>query len=63
MAVFTEVSADEASTLVARVSVGTLVDLRGIQAGIENSNFFLDTLDKGSARHWRCGLGWVDSPR
>lgn len=52
MAVFTEVSADEASSLVARLSVGRLTDLRGIQAGIENSNFFLDTLDKGSARHW-----------
>ena len=52
MAVFTEVSAAEASTLVARLSVGKLTDLRGIQAGIENSNFFLDTLDKGSARHW-----------
>ena len=52
MAVFTEVSADEASTLVARLSVGKLVDLRGIASGIENSNFFLDTIDKGSARHW-----------
>lgn len=52
MAVFTEVSADEASTFVAGLSVGKLIDLRGIQAGIENSNFFLDTLDKGSTRHW-----------
>ncbi len=52
MAVFTEVSADEASAFVARLSVGRLIDLRGIQAGIENSNFFLDTLDKGSTRHW-----------
>ena len=52
MAVFTEVSAAEASELVARLSVGRLTDLRGIQAGIENSNFFLDTRDKGSTRHW-----------
>ena len=52
MAVFTEVSADEASAFVARLSVGKLIDLRGIQAGIENSNFFLDTLDKGTTRHW-----------
>jgi homoserine kinase type II len=52
MAVFTEVSADEAGAFVARLSVGKLLDLRGIQAGIENSNFFLDTLDKGATRHW-----------
>ena len=52
MAVFTEVSADEASAFVARLSVGKLIDLRGIQAGIENSNYFLDTLDKGTTRHW-----------
>jgi homoserine kinase type II len=52
MAVFTEVSADEASAFVARLSVGKLSDLRGIQAGIENSNFFLDTQDKGTTRHW-----------
>ena len=52
MAVFTEVSAGEASAFVACLSVGKLIDLRGIQAGIENSNFFLDTLDKGSTRHW-----------
>ncbi len=53
MAVFTEVSRDEASAFVDRLSVGRLVGLRGIQAGIENSNFFVDTLDdKGTTRHW-----------
>ncbi len=52
MAVFTEVSRDEARAFVARLSVGELTDLRGIQAGIENSNFFIDTLDKGTTRHW-----------
>jgi homoserine kinase type II len=53
MAVFTEVSRDEASAFVARLSVGKLTGLRGIQAGIENSNFFVDTLDdKGTTRHW-----------
>ena len=43
MAVFTEVSLDEARALVARLAIGELTGLRGIQAGIENSNFFLDT--------------------
>ena len=53
MAVFTEVSRDEASAFVARLAAGTLTGLRGIQAGIENSNFFVDTLDdKGTTRHW-----------
>jgi len=52
VAVFTEVSVDEASAFVARLAVGKLTDLRGIQAGIENSNFFVDTLDKGTTRHW-----------
>lgn len=48
MAVFTEVSVDEARDFVARLGVGEMTAFRGIQAGIENSNFFLDT-DRG---HW-----------
>ena len=52
MAVFTPVSRAEASAFVARLGVGVLTDLRGIQAGIENSNFFVDTLDNGTSRHW-----------
>ena len=46
MAVFTEVSADEASAFVAGLDVGLLTGFRGIKAGIENSNFFVDT-DRG----------------
>jgi homoserine kinase type II len=53
MAVFTEVSRDEAGAFVARLGLGRLTGLRGIQAGIENSNFFVDTLDeRGTTRHW-----------
>jgi len=48
MAVFTEVSADEASAFVSRLAVGTLTGFRGIHAGIENSNFFVDT----TQGHW-----------
>jgi homoserine kinase type II len=48
MAVFTEVSVDEASAFVASLDIGTLTGFRGIQAGIENSNFFVDT-ERG---HW-----------
>jgi homoserine kinase type II len=52
MAVFTDVSLDEARAFVARLDVGTLTGLRGIQAGIENSNFFVDTVRAGVAHHW-----------
>jgi homoserine kinase type II len=53
VAVFTEVSHDEAAAFVAPLGVGRLTALRGIQAGIENSNFFVDTLDeRGTTRHW-----------
>ena len=52
MAVFTEVTRDEARAFVARLAIGELTALRGIQAGIENSNFFVDTFDRGTARHW-----------
>ncbi|MES2958403.1 MAG: homoserine kinase [Pseudomonadota bacterium] len=52
MAVFTEVSVDEASAFVARLDIGTLSGFRGIQAGIENSNFFVDTDQVGVARQW-----------
>lgn len=46
MAVFTPVSDDDARELLARYSLGRLVSLRGITAGIENTNFFLTT-DRG----------------
>lgn len=41
MAVFTDVSFDEAAALVARLGLGRLTSLCGIPAGIENSNFFV----------------------
>ena len=43
MAVFTEVSQDEARDLVAKLALGELRELRGIQGGIENTNYFLTT--------------------
>lgn len=48
MAVFTDVSPDDARALIATLDIGSLTSLRGIKAGIENSNYFLDT-DRG---HW-----------
>ena len=46
MAVFTEVSNDEARTLLRHLQLGELVALRGIEGGIENTNYFL-TSDQG----------------
>jgi homoserine kinase type II len=46
MAVFTEVSEDEASELARALQLGQLHELRGIQGGIENTNYFLTT-DQG----------------
>lgn len=46
MAVFTEVSEKEARELLRRLSIGSLTELRGIQGGIENTNYFLTT-DQG----------------
>ena len=43
MAVFTEVSFDEAAALVSRLGLGELVSLSGIASGIENTNYFADT--------------------
>ena len=46
MAVYTEVSFDEAASLVAALGLGTLAELQGIRSGIENTNYFADT-DRG----------------
>lgn len=43
MAVYTEVSFDEAASLVARLGLGELTGLHGIRSGIENTNYFADT--------------------
>jgi homoserine kinase type II len=50
MAVFTEVSQAEAGELVRRLTLGELRELRGIQGGIENTNYFLTTEDE-AGRH------------
>ncbi|MEY4560822.1 MAG: hypothetical protein RLZZ618_99 [Pseudomonadota bacterium] len=43
MAVFTEVSADDAAGLCQRLGLGELASLKGISSGIENTNYFVDT--------------------
>jgi homoserine kinase type II len=48
MAVFTPVSETEAARLAERLGLGRMSALTGIKAGIENTNYFLDT-ERG---HW-----------
>lgn len=46
MAVFTEVSTKEARQLLRRLQLGKLLELRGIEGGIENTNYFV-TCEQG----------------
>ncbi|HSC80010.1 MAG TPA: homoserine kinase [Chitinolyticbacter sp.] len=43
MSVFTTVCADDLKPFLARYSIGTLVDLKGIAAGVTNTNYFVTT--------------------
>ena len=43
MAVYTEVSFDEANTLLQSLNLGTLQDMQGCSGGIENTNYFATT--------------------
>lgn len=45
MAVFTEVSEEEAGRLLQSLGLGTLTELRGIEGGIENTNYFATTTE------------------
>ena len=48
MAVYTQVSFDEASALIDRLGIGRLTALESCRGGIENTNYFVDT----SAGRW-----------
>ncbi|GAB3662195.1 homoserine kinase [Ramlibacter alkalitolerans] len=52
MAVFTEVSQAEASALLRELKLGELRELRGIQSGIENTNYFVTAEDMFGAREY-----------
>ena len=45
MAVFTEVSETQANDLMQSLNLGTLTELRGIEGGIENTNYFATTTE------------------
>ncbi len=48
MAVYTEVAFDEAAALLHALDLGELTDLRGIQGGIENTNYFVTSERDGT---------------
>jgi homoserine kinase type II len=48
MAVYTEVSFDEASTFLQTLKLGTLLNMEGCSGGIENTNYFVTT-DQGAS--------------
>jgi homoserine kinase type II len=52
MAVFTEVSKDEAGALLRALRLGELTAMRGIQGGIENTNYFVTVERDGTAREY-----------
>jgi homoserine kinase type II len=52
MAVFTEVSESEAGALLRALNLGELRELRGIQGGIENTNYFVTAEDLVGQRHY-----------
>lgn len=47
MAVYTEVPFADAAALIERLNLGTLTELRGIQGGIENTNYFVTSEREG----------------
>ncbi|WP_457325232.1 homoserine kinase [Roseateles sp. P5_E11] len=52
MAVFTEVSPAQAQALLDHLALGQLSSLRGIGAGIENTNYFVDCQDANQGGHY-----------
>ena len=50
MAVFTEVSSDQVRALLRHLRLGDLMALRGIEGGIENTNYFVTTDDQDPQR-------------
>lgn len=52
MAVFTEVSEDEAGELLRLLDLGRLRELRGIHGGIENTNYFLTAEREGRSHEY-----------
>lgn len=47
MAVYTEVAFDEAAALLRQLNLGELTELKGIQGGIENTNYFVTSQRDG----------------
>ena len=54
MAVFTPIEISDISAWISNdFDIGQAIDIRGIHGGIENSNFFLDTIKDGKKQECR----------
>lgn len=52
MSVFTPVNRAELEQFLAAYEVGQLIDFRGIEAGISNTNYFVETGDDANPQRW-----------
>jgi len=52
MAVYTEVSAQEASALLQQLKLGELKDMKGCAGGIENTNYFITAVQDGATHEY-----------
>ena len=52
MAVYTQLSNTELETFLADFDLGTLSGFQGIDGGIENTNYFVDTVSQGQQQQF-----------
>ncbi|WP_421868537.1 homoserine kinase [Motiliproteus sp.] len=52
MAVYTRISRDDLNAFLGDFELGQLIDFKGIDGGIENTNYFVDTDQNGVTRHF-----------
>jgi homoserine kinase type II len=52
MSVYTAIANDELKSFLGNYDVGELKDFRGISDGIENTNYFVDTIDNTTDKHF-----------
>ncbi len=59
MAVYTHIGAEELAALLGQFDVGSLVSVKGIAEGVENSNWLVDTTGRGGANRDGSGARFI----